>query len=133
MQAPSQPLRSLLWICVAYFVSMGTAHFFGIKLPLLFVYFDTPFYAYQDKIIAFTLITYVSLFVAAARHRVMVPYALASFWGTVLGLSAVNLSGSLAEVLEGQGTSVYWVQVALFAALAATLTWLYLLEKRREA
>ncbi|MEM8822538.1 MAG: hypothetical protein AAGF30_02915 [Pseudomonadota bacterium] len=52
MSAPSTLLRGLLLICVAFFVCMGLAHFFGLKWPILFVSWDTPVYAYQDKTIA---------------------------------------------------------------------------------
>ena len=41
---------------VAYFCAMAVAHFFGIKWPLLFVYYDVPFHAYQDKIISFAVV-----------------------------------------------------------------------------
>jgi hypothetical protein len=30
------------------FCCMAVAHYFGIKQPLLFVYYDTPFYACED-------------------------------------------------------------------------------------
>ncbi|WP_170474023.1 hypothetical protein [Ruegeria arenilitoris] len=133
MKPPSSLLRILLLISVAFFLCMGLAHFSGLKWPVLFVYFDTPYYAYQDKIISFTLITYASLFFAASRHLIVVPYALISIWGTVLGLSAVNLSSALSTVLENQGTLLYWLQTVSFAALAAVLTLLYLREKETAA
>jgi hypothetical protein len=56
---------------------MSIAHFFGLKLPILFVYYDTPYYAYQDKIISFAVVAYICLFVSAARSRDVVPAALA--------------------------------------------------------
>ncbi len=47
----------LLWLVlnanVAYFVAMAIAHWVGFKVPVLFIYYDTPYYAYQDKIISF--------------------------------------------------------------------------------
>ncbi|KUF10376.1 hypothetical protein [Pseudoponticoccus marisrubri] len=122
MEAPTPLLRGLLMICVAFFACMGAAHFFGLKIPVLFVYWDPPFYAYQDKIIAFTLVTYMALFFGAARHRVMVPYALVSIWATVIGLALVNLSDALAQVLNGGGTLAYWLITAAFGGLAAILT-----------
>ena len=123
-------LKLLLYICAGFFVLMGTAHFFGIKLPVLFVYFDTPFYGYQDRIIAFTLVTYASLFVAAAMHPQIRPFALVSIWSTVAGLAYVNVSPDLAEVLaDDQGTLLYWLQTGAFAGLAAVLTVLVLKEK----
>ena len=83
MAPPSALLKLLLQVSVAFFACMGLAHFFGLKIPVLFVYWDPPFYAYQDKIIAFTLVTYMALFFGASRHLVMVPYALVSIWSTV--------------------------------------------------
>jgi len=125
--APEGMLRLLLWVCVIFFVCMGSAHFIGLKWPVLFVYFDTPFHAYQDRIIAFTLVTYAALFTAAARDRAVVPFALVSIWSTVAGLAYINASPELAAVLaEGQSTLLYWLQTAAFGALALVLTGLYL-------
>lgn len=125
MTPPSPFLRGLLLICVAFFACMALAHFFGLKVPVLFVYWDPPFYAYQDKIIAFLLVTYMVLFAGAARHRVMVPYALVSAWSTVAGLALVNLSDALAQVLNGGGTLAYWAITAAFAVPAVVLTLLW--------
>jgi len=120
-------LRVGLLACCAYFVCMSVAHFFGIKLPILFVYFDTPFYAYQDKIISFSVISYVGLFYAASRDIKVVPIALAVLAVTVLGLISVNLSDALLSVLaEGQAVWPYWAQTGMIAAIWLVLTLLYL-------
>lgn len=119
MHAPrhSRSLLSLaLWAGVAYFCCMAAAHFFGLKVPLLFVYWDVPFHAYQDKIIAFAVVAYVCLFANAAIHREAVPFALAALGVTVLGLASVNLSSALAEVLDGRSTLAYWIQTGLIVA-----------------
>jgi hypothetical protein len=100
-------LRLGLLASVLYFCCMAIAHYFGIKLPVLFVYWDTPFYAYQDKIISFSVISYVGLFYTAPRHIEAVPAALAVLGVTVLGLRSVNLSDALADVgaeVTGQRT-----------------------------
>ena len=119
-------LKYSLWAGVGYFCCMAIAHFFGLKYPLLFVYFDVPFYAYQDKIISFAVVSYVCLFASAARQRSVVPAALIAFAVTVLGLSAVNLSGDLALVLAGRPTTAYWLQTGLFAVYFVWLVVLYL-------
>ena len=126
----AQWLRYMLGVGVVYFCLMAAAHFMGLKYPLLFVYYDTPFYAYQDKIISFSVVTYACLFYVAARQREAVPAALVSIWVTVLGLSSVNLSSALASVLQGQGTLVYWLQTGALAGYALVLTVLYRLEGR---
>lgn len=118
-------LRYSLLAGAALFCVMAVAHFLGIKYPLLFVYFDTPFYAYQDKIIAFTLVTYACFFHSAARTPAIIPAVLVALSVTVLGLCAINVSTALEEVLQGRSTLVYWVQTGVFAAYLLWLAWLF--------
>ena len=121
----AQWLRYMLGVGVVYFCLMATAHFMGLKYPLLFVYYDTPFYAYQDKIISFSVLAYASLFYAAIRHIQVVPMALFALGVTVLGLSLVNISSDLQSVLQGQGTLIYWLQTGFFAVYFLVLLALY--------
>ncbi|MBS8227597.1 hypothetical protein [Vannielia litorea] len=122
-----QTLRFGLLALVAYFVCMAIAHFFGLKVPILFVYYDTPYYAYQDRIISFAVLSYVGLFYAASGDIKLVPIALAVLGATALGLASVNMSEALASVLsEGQSTWPYWAQTAVIAGLWFILTVLYL-------
>ena len=65
----SRLLNFALLAGVAYFCAMAVAHFFGIKWPLLFVYYDVPFHAYQDKIISFAVVAYACLWWSAAQER----------------------------------------------------------------
>jgi hypothetical protein len=125
-------LRYALLAGAVYFCCMAVAHFFGIKLPLLFVYYDTPFYAYQDKIISFAVVSYIALFYSAAQHRVVVPAALVVLGATVLGLASVNGSDALASVLEeDQSTMPYWIQTGLIAAYFIVLLVLFLRDKEK--
>jgi hypothetical protein len=107
----------------AYFICMAIAHFFGIKVPVLFVYYDTPFYAYQDKIISFAVCAYVALFYSAALYRPVALNAIFVLAITVAGLSAVNVSEALASVLRSdQSTLPYWLQTgAIFIYLLALI------------
>lgn len=127
---PPQPLRFALWAGVAYFCCMAAAHFFSFKYPLLFVYYDVPFHAYQDKIISFAVVAYVCLFANAALHRSGVPAALVALGMTVLGLSAVNGSAALAAVLDGRPTFAYWLQTGLIAGYFGLLVALHLVGRR---
>lgn len=123
---PPPPLRLALWAGAAYFCCMAAAHFFGLKLPLLFVYYDVPFHAYQDKIISFAVVAYVCLFANAAMHSSGVPAAIVALGLTVAGLSAVNVSDALFAVLDGRPTLVYWMQTGLIALYFALLLGLFL-------
>jgi len=126
-------LKYALLAGVVYFCCMAVAHYFGFKQPLLFVYYDTPFYAYQDKIISFAVVSYIALFYTAARQRAVVPAVLFVLGATVLGLASINVSDALAVVLEeGQSTLPYWIQTGLLAVYFIVLLVLYL-RNREEA
>lgn len=127
---PSVPLRIALWAGVAYFCCMAVAHFFGLKYPLLFVYYDVPFHAYQDKVISFAVVAYVCLFANAAFHRTGVPAAVVAIGVTVLGLCAVNASDALGSVLDGRSTLAYWWQTAAIAAYCFLLIGLFAADRR---
>ncbi len=124
MNTPS--LRYALLAGVVIFCSMSVAHFFSLKYPLLFVYYDTPYYLYQDRIISFCLIAYACLFYTAAEHRAAVPAALLALSATVLGLSAINYSEALRMINEGHSTTPYWVETSIFASYLLVLIGLYL-------
>jgi hypothetical protein len=110
-----------------YFCCMATAHFFSFKVPILFVYYDTPFYAYQDKIISFSVCAYIALFYSASQHRAVALNAIVVLAITVLGLSFVNISSALASVLqEGQSTMPYWLQTVAIAFYLFILSFLYI-------
>lgn len=117
---------------VAYFCCMAAAHFFGLKVPVLFIYYDTPFYAYQDKIISFAVFAYIALFYSASQHRSVALAAILVLAVTVAGLSFINVSGDLASVLqEGQSTMPYWLQTGAIAAYMLVLIALYIKDGRK--
>ena len=120
-------LSILLQAGVLYFTAMSIAHFFGLKYPILFIYYDVPFYEYQDKIISFCAFTYACLFHAAAQNVETVPAALMSLLATVLGLSYINVSDALAQVLNGRATTAYWAQTGLIAVYLIILSALHFL------
>lgn len=106
---------------------MAIAHYFGITLPILFIYDDAPFYAHQDKIIAFAVCAYIALFYSAAQHGCVALNAIIVLAVTVIGSGSVNLSGALASVLsEGQSTLPYWLQTAAIAFYLVALVTLYI-------
>lgn len=106
---------------------MAVAHFFSFKVPILFVYYDTPFYAYQDKIISFAVCAYIGLFYSASQHRAVALNAIIVLAMTVLGLCFVNISSDLASVLqEEQPTLPYWLQTGAITFYLIILSFLYI-------
>jgi hypothetical protein len=126
MEPPTGLLSLALHTNVAYFVAMSAAHWVGLKVPVLFIYYNTPFHAYQDKIISFCAGTYAILNLAATRHRVVVPYVISSLALTTVGLAAITASDDLRKVLPaGASTGAYWLQTGIIGALTGTLAMLY--------
>jgi hypothetical protein len=106
---------------------MAIAHYFSLKIPVLFVYYDTSFYAYQDKIISFAVCAYIALFYSASQHRSVALNAIIVLALTVTGLSSINFSKALASVMnEGQSTFPYWLQTGLIAFYLVILVALYI-------
>ena len=123
-------LRTALLAGTGYFVCMSVAHFFSVKFPVLFIYYDTPFYAYQDKIISFCAFVYALVFQAAIHSPAVVPVAIRSMAATVVGLSLVTTSSALKSVVGPEHSfAPYWIQTALIAGYGAALQFLYVTGK----
>ena len=117
---------------VAYFICMAIAHFFGIKVPVLFIYYDTPFHAYQDKIISFSVCAYVALFYAASKHRDVAFLAIVVLALTIAGLSAINCSDTLQSLLKDEQTTLpYWLQTSAIAVYLLLLISLYIKDGKK--
>ena len=115
------------------FCLYGNGPFFGIKFPILFVYYDLPFYAYQDKIISFCVVTYAIFFFGAYQNLSIAPYAIVAMIATVFGLSLINFSDALKSVLEGGTTTFYWLQTGMIASILVWLLVFYLRTKKSNA
>lgn len=130
---------ALLWVGVAYFLCMATAHVTDFKVPILFVYFDVPSTFYQNKIISFTCLTYATLFAFAATYGNTAPAAISMFT-TALGLAHVNMSAALRTEMKKRDkdsklkpglvwyrrdTLAYWAQTVVIAGYGAVLAALY--------
>lgn len=115
-----------------YFVFMAIAHFFGIKVPILFIYYDTPYYEYQDRIISFAVCAYIAIFYLASQTRQAALSAIIVLALTILGLSSINLSEALASVLQsGKSTFAYWLQTGAIAGYLLLLVALYIRDGKR--
>ena len=81
-------------------------------------------------LISFAVITYVILFFAAYQNRALAPHAILSLFTTVVGLSLVNSSDALNEVINGASTGAYWLQTAMIAGLVVWLSVFYIHAKK---
>ena len=63
----SQRLNFLLYAGAVYFLGVALVHGMGVKIPGLFVYYNVPSHAYQDRIISFLSLGWAGFFYLAAR------------------------------------------------------------------
>ena len=124
----------LRWSLVAgalYFLGITIAHVLGIRIPGLYIYFDVPSYAYQDRIIASLAFGWsVFLFTAArepVKNRDLVVAILVAGAGAILGLSVVNLATDFDALGPGVQVSLFWLETL---ALCGYLTWLLVFYRR---
>jgi len=78
-----------------YFFLITIAHIFGIKIPILFIYFNVPSYIYQDMIIAFLsfgfgMFLYAGYASVKRNQILIVKYIIIAGFGAILGLININ-------------------------------------------
>ncbi|HMK56864.1 MAG TPA: hypothetical protein VK448_09535 [Dissulfurispiraceae bacterium] len=70
--------RALLFICAVYFLAVAIIHQTGIKISMLFVFYDIPSERYQDLIISFLAAGWSMLFLIGflddeLKPRIQIP------------------------------------------------------------
>ena len=113
-------LRWSLQAGAAYFVCVAIAHWAGVKVPGLFVYYNIPSYAYQDKGIGILSFGWAMFLFAASKELSILPAIIAAGMAGILGFSIINLSGEVAFLAGSKGVAGFWVVVI---GLAAYLAW----------
>lgn len=131
----SDNIKILKWSLFAgalYFCLIAVVHLLQIKVPTLFIYFNVPSYAYQDRIISFLAFGWaVSLFTAATdprQQRALVKATLISGAGAIIGLGIINATTDFKALdpnidpaafwLEMAGVFVYWLWLVIFSTRA---------------
>ncbi|MFC2023935.1 hypothetical protein ACFLT5_04290 [Chloroflexota bacterium] len=124
---------SLLAGCL-YFLGVAVVHMIGLRVPGLYVYFDVPSHAFQDRIISVLAFGW-SLFLFTAftnpvRNRDLVSAILAAGAVAVLGLGVVNLTTHFGSLSPTSRVWVFWLETL---ALGLYVSWLVLCYFRARA
>ena len=128
---------------------IALGHFLGIKSPIFFIYFNTPYLRYQDILIGSGILSQSLFFFAAARNKSLTPYVLVSIWTVIGCFFWINTSGTFQQLLidgqqgndiwrlawssadQGQDLSLnlttYWLQIIPITAYGVALTAVFLL------
>lgn len=128
VETPTGAMRLLLLALAAFNVASSCALGLGFKLPVLSVYYNVPYYVYQDLHMAVAHLGQAAMFWTAANHLAAVPAAIFTISSTALGLAFINVSEPLADVLQDtrhRHTYWYWAHTATLGAVAIILGALY--------
>lgn len=97
----------------------------GIKIPRLFVYYNVPSYAYQDRIISFLSFGW-SIFIFTAflnpiKNADLVKAILVSGIGAIIGLCTINIVTDFHKFTKTINVSEFWIETL---CLSVYLLWL---------
>jgi len=118
--------RALLFICTVYFMAVSIAHQLGVKIPMLFVFYDIPSEKYQDLIISFLSFGWSMLFAIGCLDRelkttIQVPILFSGF---------VAICGLIRVRMEIRSHSEIDYEILALAVLLAAMTTTFILCKR---
>ena len=122
-------IKILLYAGFVYFFSMATVHFTGFKVAGLFIYFQIPSYAYQDKIISVLVMGWALFYLQAAMNpvrnlatiRTLIMSGALALFGLCINTVLMNFS-----LLNPLSKPAYiWIHLALLFVYLATLTYSY--------
>jgi len=128
-------LKCLLLLGSIYFFGVSVAHLFSLKIPGLFVYFNVPSYAYQDKIISFLAFGWaISLFIGfidpMTNKGIMKSFIIAGF-GAIIGLLIINFSIDFNELAKNTNRNIFLIETIVLAVYLSMLTVFYFLTTHR--
>jgi hypothetical protein len=133
-------VTTLKWLLLAgatYFLAISISHMLGIKVPLLFIYYNVPSYEYQDRMISLLSFGWsVFLFTASRdplQNRGVVKAVLIAGIGAIFGLTVINSTTDFRALSPGIDPSVFGVETLVLSAYVAALIYYYFLATRQNA
>jgi hypothetical protein len=127
-------IRILKWSLFAggiYFILISIVHLIGLKIPVLYIYFNVPSHAYQDKITAFLSFGWAVFFIQVSqdpqKYIHVVRTILIAGLAAILILSYINLSTNFYDLSPNINITPFWIQVGI---LTLYLIWLFIYYRR---
>lgn len=117
MKKSSEILRISILAGSIYFSLVALAHLSGFKIPGLFIYFELPSYAFQDKIIALFALGWAMFFYTAYKDPFkyigLVKAIIIAGAAAIFILCDINLSTNFSSFDKSTSINIIWLQVAL--------------------
>ena len=135
MKKPHTLLRWSLFGGAIYFFFVAAAHLFGLKIPILFIYFNVPSYIYQDIVISFLAFGWGMFLLAGyssvkSNELITTRYIIIAGFAAVIGLIGINSLADF-EIFENEfqlviKKSYFWGESLLLLAYVVWLLLLYM-------
>ncbi|VAW40461.1 hypothetical protein MNBD_CHLOROFLEXI01-142 [hydrothermal vent metagenome] len=129
MKKNSKILKWSLFAGAIYFLAIAAVHMLGVKVPLLFVYFNVPSYAYQDRIISFLAFGWSAFLFTASRDPVknvaLVKAILLAGVGAIVSLSIINTTTDFKALSPEINVTVFWMETAVLLLYVSWLIFFY--------
>lgn len=119
--------RALLFICTVYFIAVSFAHQLGLKVPMLFVFYNIPSERYQDLIISFLSFGWAMLFGIGFLDKELK----ARIQAPILISGTAAIFGLLRARMEIQSHHEIDYEIISLALLLAVMTATFIYTKKR--
>lgn len=117
MKKNSEILRVSVLAGSVYFSLVAVAHLSGLKIPGLFIYFELPSYAFQDKIVALFALGWAVFFYTASKDPLkyikLVEAIIISGAAAIIILFIINLSTDFSSLNKLIDIKIIWLQTSL--------------------
>jgi len=121
-------LKYSLLAGAVYFILVALVHQTGIKVPVLFVYFNVPSHHYQDQIISFMAFGWAvflfSAFLSPANKELVRAVLIAGF-GAIIGLTIINLQTNFTKLSSEINVNYFWAETLGLLFYVMWLTYFY--------
>jgi len=106
-------LNTTLLLGAIYFYIVAFLHFFGIKIPVFFIYYNVDSTVYQDRIIAVLSFMFATFLYAGfkLKDKKIVKFIL---FASSIGVFGLLLNNFLSE-LSFRNNGIYWLEISFLA------------------
>lgn len=116
-------VKQLLLAGALYFCTVAVVHFLGIKIPMLYVYYDVESTIYQDRIIS-VLSFMFSVFLFAGYKLKSTEIIKYIIFGGTIAIIGLALNNFLTRITF-RNNLVYWIEIGLLGFYVVGLAVFY--------
>jgi hypothetical protein len=136
LKSPDKVLKWSLLGGAIYFLLVAIVHMTGIKVPGLYIYFNVPSYAYQDRIIAllsfgWCMFLYSGFKLTGAGLIRPVRYIILAGIAAIICLLLINNSEEIKELATNRSRWIYMIETMILFIYTIWLMILYIYCRRK--